>query len=286
MLWASRHSVTFHSLDRVLQEFAPAQSPGGAVDTGLDDWIAERVGIDTVTELAHRYRLDIVAVGEEGLKVGTFRPPGRVGAIVALLDMLDGTHLRRRDLSNWCSALVFYLPASGEVLASLVGHAVGTLYYAARAGGAFKQEPDPGALPMNQWLLLGTPAPIRASGGSASSAHLAFFGQKPGAFLRAARHRRLLGRMERIYNLGGNPMLAKVADGSMDAVVEFPGGGQLPHDCVPGAFIVDQAGGTVMGLDGRPLDWREALLDPSSRRLSYVAAGRGKTAAEIIRWMA
>ena len=48
--------------------------------------------------------------------------------------------------------------------------------------------------------------------------HLAFVAQSPHAFLHVARnHKGLLRLFARVYNLGGNPMLAKIADRTIDA---------------------------------------------------------------------
>jgi fructose-1,6-bisphosphatase/inositol monophosphatase family enzyme len=55
----------------------------------------------------------------------------------------------------------------------------------------------------------------------------------------------------RIYNLGGNPMMLKVAERTIDAVFEVVG--QHPHDVVPGAYIARQAGAIVKDLQGNDL---------------------------------
>jgi fructose-1,6-bisphosphatase/inositol monophosphatase family enzyme len=90
---------------------------------------------------------------------------------------------------------------------------------------------------------------------------------------------------KRIYNLGGNPMLLKVADGSMDAVFELHG--QPAHDVVAGAFIAEKAGAAVLALDGSPLvdhdSYWQALQFPGRKELMYVAAGTEELAMAILR---
>jgi hypothetical protein len=70
-------------------------------------------------------------LGEEKLKnqakVISLRDEKR---IVALLDMIDGTDLVYRKMSNWCSALVFFDPQAKRILASVVGLPSGAFYCA------------------------------------------------------------------------------------------------------------------------------------------------------------
>jgi hypothetical protein len=74
---------------------------------------------------------DILVYGEESIDENTdFSGETRV---IALVDMIDGTDLLERNLSNWCSAAIFFCPSAEEgkqILASCVGFPSGRIYYA------------------------------------------------------------------------------------------------------------------------------------------------------------
>jgi 3'-phosphoadenosine 5'-phosphosulfate (PAPS) 3'-phosphatase len=85
-------------------------------------------------------------------------------------------------------------------------------------------------------------------------------------------------------------MLAKVADGTIDAVVGFgdmdgptntrP---QKPHDYVPGAWIACQAGATAIDIDtGRPLEFGYSLLHPDRPGKRYIVARSAALAARCL----
>jgi fructose-1,6-bisphosphatase/inositol monophosphatase family enzyme len=204
--------------------------------------------------------------------------------IIALVDALDGTMLRQRDLPNWCIAIVFYTRTEGEVLASLVGQAIGDLYYATRSGGAFRESCDFKNPRKDGRLVLGSLKQIKVQS-LTPERHLAFVAQKPKSFIKMASLVDMLNGFDRVYNLGGNPMLAKLADGSMSAV--FEPSGHKAHDVVPGAFIAKMAGAAVYDLQGGELDWRYALRNPDHKDkaglLSYAAATNHELAQQILK---
>lgn len=280
-------------------------------DSTLDDYTAEDAILRTLIEEGRKRRLHVLSRDEMLRSVGRPAPrgsrhvigvlgeefmkaennPGWRGLdfvepdcdILALVDPLDGTVLRQRDLPNWCIAIAFYARESAEVLASLVSQAVGDLYFATPDGGAFRQSLDFMNPIREGRLRLGRPRPIRPKPFTSES-HLAFVAQKPDSFVRMASFGRMLRHFDRVYNLGGNPMLAKLADGSINAV--FEPRGHRAHDVVPGAFIARKAGAVVCDLDGRSLDWRNSLLHPDhpgrSGLLSYVAAADSETARRVL----
>lgn len=186
--------------------------------------------------------------------------------IVVLVDMVDGTDLVMRELSNWCSAVVFYRCDTGETLAAAVGDAFGRIFYATKSGSeAYVRVPE---------------GEIRRVKGPSSvtelqRAAICFYGQKTGNFNSVVKGTSILeqlGRDGRIYNLGGHPMLVKVTEGQVDAVFELRG--QKAHDCVAGLFIALKAGAIGGGPDGSDLDFSRPLLRPASNeaRLAYVLA--------------
>src|SRR5437870_5262863 len=56
--------------------------------------------------------------------------------LVILLDMVDGTDLLERNLSNWCSAMVFYYPREKKpedrIIAAFIGLPGEAVYFARR----------------------------------------------------------------------------------------------------------------------------------------------------------
>jgi fructose-1,6-bisphosphatase/inositol monophosphatase family enzyme len=216
---------------------------------------------------------------------------------VALLDMIDGTDLVYRDLSNWCSAIVFFYPPEREILAALVGTPTG-LAYCADTSEAFsmklcrkthfkisfrdkktlKVPPHQprldqsgvcfyGQKSRNLLSLSGSrfPAALRVGGFNLDSMFTSFTEAKPPF---------------RIYNLGGNPMMVKVADGTMQAVFELLG--QKPHDVVPGAYIARMAGAVVKDLDGTDLDIEGGLMQPNIGDLRYIIASSESLYSELL----
>jgi fructose-1,6-bisphosphatase/inositol monophosphatase family enzyme len=198
--------------------------------------------------------------------------------LVVLLDMLDGTDLLERGLSNWCSAMVFYYPPEHRILASFVGIPNDAVYFAI----------EDRATPVRKFLWhvrRGQPRVINVTGPSSITrlheASLSFYGQQPANFMSVAGHARFAAKMAelatihdeslnrmRIYNLAGNPMMMKLIDGSkrIDAVFDLRG--QLPHDMVPGTYIAQRAGAILCGLDGQPVveeDLARMLLRPAHR---------------------
>ncbi|HOV74738.1 MAG TPA: hypothetical protein P5318_16350 [Candidatus Hydrogenedentes bacterium] len=215
----------------------------------------------------------------------------REDRLVVLLDMLDGTDLLERGLSNWCSAMVFYYPPECRILASFVGIPNDAVYFAIEDRSA----------PVRKFLWhvrRGQPRVIDVTGPSSvtalQEASLSFYGQQPANFMSVAGNRRFAAKLAefetvkddsfkrmRIYNLAGNPMMMKLIDGSkrIDAVFDLLG--QLPHDMAPGAYIARRAGAILCGLDGRPIleeDLARMLIKPAhgaSKRPYLLAATEG-----------
>src|ERR1043166_3322529 len=90
----------------------------------------------------------------------------------ALADMIDGTDLLERNLSNWCSAAVFFRPNNPEgqrIVAACVGVPSGKIYFAHsdREGAFYK-------LPSEATRRVGGPSEIT----KLSEASICFYGQK------------------------------------------------------------------------------------------------------------
>jgi fructose-1,6-bisphosphatase/inositol monophosphatase family enzyme len=289
-------------------------------DTTLEDHQAESTARAQLEKLypAHR-EVAIEAIGEERMKSDGWRAHGGLSGldaaktIIALVDPLDGTKLEAREIPTWCIAIVFYERSTGRVLAALVGQATGSIYCATatpllaveidsarvihgddRRALAWRQVPNPKRPRQDGWYDFAPPEELRAPD-EASRNDVAFVASSPRSFLLASRFveearksdETLLGR---VYNMGGNPMLAKVANGTIDAVVGFGDVGskgttaQKPHDYIPGAFIAQQAGGTVIDTaSGEPLDFARCLLRPDEPGQRYVVARTRDVAERCLR---
>lgn len=145
---------------------------------------------------------------------------------------------------------------------------------------------------------------------SLSDASICFVGQKPASFLAAVESRGLCGKLReyhkttddlterrrkgekntppapafRIYNFGGAPMMPKVANGILDAVVGLRGSN--PHDVVAGAFIALKAGAFFGDLRGNPLgqaQLAEWLKHPKEKCSPYIIACTEDLYRELLR---
>lgn len=212
------------------------------------------------------------------------------GSVVALVDMIDGSDLFERGLSNWCSAVLLFDPrrsAGSRILAAFVGIAEPSLkIYHARHGGE------------KAWVYrrkISRPVAGPSQVKRLQDASLCFYGQKAGR-LHSFANTPLLQSLAlgdssfRIYNLAGNPMLVRLVDTGVgeapkgiDAVVEI-GKGQMAHDFVAGAYVARKGGAHLVNLEGKELTdelLEEILLKPGARS-TYVAAATRELAQEII----
>jgi fructose-1,6-bisphosphatase/inositol monophosphatase family enzyme len=231
---------------------------------------------------------------------------------VALLDMIDGTDLVNRHLGNWCAAMAFIYPPQKEILASVIALPTREFYVAEQGKQPYKvhlrtdaAKISPGLLSERTELKLNPDRVLNLT-----EAAVCFYGQKAANLLTvfksllpmspASREAAKVGDQNvncrlgeylykmsaskprmRIYTLAGNPMMVRVADGTIDAVFELRG--QKPHDVVPGAFIAKQANAVFWDLDGNDIDIAEAALDPNASNLRYVLAGSKSLAEQVLR---
>lgn len=225
------------------------------------DLVAER---NTAHDLRKKLRpYQLLAIGEESLRDETLDLSAEK-KLVVLMDMVDGTDLLERGLSNWCSAMVFYFPPQRRIIASFIGMPEDSVYYATENSRSCRH------------LFHGREKLVEISGPSnvksINSAALAFYGQKAANFLSVANHRGFISALQglnknssstRIYNLAGNPMMMKLIDGhsKIDAVFDIKG--QAPHDVVPGAYIAQKANAFFCDLEGKAVDLSNILIRPA-----------------------
>lgn len=220
------------------------------------------------------------------------------------MDIVDGTDLLLRSLSNWCSAVIYFYPPEQHIIASFVADSDGNLFFASdlsNSSSYFLRAGAKKAVPLELRhspanledavinFVLGRPSGPLTTRPSMSDAAIAYYGQKPPHFLspystalrtameqyaeRIQRNERP-GPASRIYNLGGNPMIVRVANGMMDAVFDL----ERPkaHDIVAGAYIALKAGAVLGDLENHTISEErlaEYLLKPNDPGPAYIAAG-------------
>jgi hypothetical protein len=211
-----------------------------------------------------------------------------------LLDMIDGSDLIERGLGNWCSALIFMKPGiHPQILFSLVQNEDGTIYGADEMGAFVIPAGNPrgGLLPVRgpDTVLLSKPANDKPKREEIAQIAICYYGQKVGHFatippeLFAWANASECKKRLRFYNLAGNPMMARLANGeSVHAVFEHIG--QLPHDAAPGAYIALKAGAHLLNLSGVKIgadDLATSLMTPSGAQMQYVLASTLELADEL-----
>lgn len=258
------------------------------------DLVAEH---KAVVELHHQLQRKYthITIGEERLRDTSFNL-AKEDKLVVLVDMIDGTDLLERGLSNWCSAMVFYYPPERRILASIVAIPNDYAYFAREdIDSAFKCLIHKRAEVME---VVG-PSEVR----NLDSASLAFYGQKVANFLSVADHPTFISHLKdldgshggklktRVYNLAGNPMMMRLIDGHsrIDAVFDLEG--QAPHDVVPGAYIAQKAGAIFCDLKGKPIDLEDlaqALIRPAdpNSRISYILSSTEELSRELQKFLA
>lgn len=243
---------------------------------------------------------NILVIGEERLDEPTL-DLSKEKRIVALLDMIDGTDLFTRHLSNWCSAIVFY--QKGKILGSFVGLPHQGVFFATRnTSASFRFLPLPPITTFTQASLFEPkylPVEVPSADVTLDDASICCYGQKIKNFLSLSQHEALISKFKqlstadpdadpdtRIYNFAGNPMMIRLLElpdtKPINAVIDLHG--QWPHDVVPGAYIAQRAGAIITDLSGNSIDFSKSLLQPANKthKLKYILASSKKLHAELL----
>lgn len=212
---------------------------------------------------------------------------------VVLLDMLDGSDLFKRRFSNWCIAVVFYVPKPTDIIAAFVGDALGRIYYASKfEEGAFLVSVKTSKTRRVSERIKLNPLEGRVENPKLENSVVCFYGQKRNDFYDVAKRKNFIDSLDpekgaRIYNLGGNPMIARVADGTVDIVIS-PGRGQKVHDVFPGLYIAIKSGASALSPEGEDLTFNSEYLIKSLQhpaddtfRLRYIVAATNDLAKEV-----
>jgi myo-inositol-1(or 4)-monophosphatase len=208
---------------------------------------------------------------------------------VAFIDPVDGTEFVESLQGGWC-LLALYNRNSNRVEAAVAGDMfLNRLYWASHHGPAEGLD-----FITHSWFKLdGGPQPKKDLAG----ARVNFLTTKVDRFRAVARQDKLLDAIEagggRINLAWGSNMIIQVAAGYADAAVEFEKG-FATYDILPGLYIGERAGITILNLDGDPLDSRIDIggvfaawkRDPKKPvRIRFVAAKEATLARQIIEFL-
>jgi fructose-1,6-bisphosphatase/inositol monophosphatase family enzyme len=250
------------------------------------DHFAETLAANLLSKKLKRYAPKIL--GEESLNDASLDLSDEKSLCV-LLDMLDGSDLAERGFSNWCSAMVFFLPSKKKILAAFIAMPDDDLIYFARhdVHGAFKCK-------MNEHDTI-IPVIGPSSVITLADASLSFYGQKSSSFCSLYKESTLMNHLYelnrqssnfRIYNFAGNPVMTKLVDNNnrrrIDVVIEVSG--QLPHDAVPGLYIAKKAGAKCRDIQGEEVDLAKSLLRPAdkSSSIKYILTSTDELLNQVV----
>lgn len=253
--------------------YLPVSNPGKDASnlTRTFDGIAEEWFVNGIKPL---FAGNVEVLGEESPSLKTAKFHGFQGTVF-LGDMVDGSDLLMAGLGNWCSTAVCFSPVRKRILAAVVAHADGRIYFA-------RDDRDGAGVS----IRFVTPRPpgtevsriqVDRNVKNIFNAKLCHYGQKWQHMLVPDRtFCDAMGDQGRVYNLGGNPMMAKLAEGRVHAVFDVTG--QSAHDVVPGAYIALKAGAVMSTPGNEPIDESylyEKLLEPSKKVKYVLAASEG-----------
>jgi myo-inositol-1(or 4)-monophosphatase len=205
---------------------------------------------------------------------------------IAFIDPVDGTEFAEALQGGWC-LLALYNRRSNCVEAAVAGDIfLNRLYWASRNGPAECID-----FVTHSWFKLdGGPSPRKRLAG----ARVNFLTTKVDRFLAVSKKTRLLDAIRsgdgRINLSWGSNTIIQVAAGYADAAIEFDKG-FASYDLLPGLFIGERAGLTILDLEGNPLTsqldipsvfsaWRTNPKQP--KRTKFVAAKEPELAHEIV----
>lgn len=270
-----------------------------------------RVAISEVLEKAaktprHPLSRGFLAHDEE---VG-FRPYDGIGGarserIIVFVDPIDGTASAKRGLDG--STLISFFDREFGLCAAVIGDLFRKIIYWRKAGDttramSIQHREDPASdflTTVDKFLMpVGEPlemAPSRQKKIKGSS--LCIFMGNPDRISKAVQ----LGAplwdekygIQEVFSFGGSLGSVRVGEGLWDASIEITKGFR-PWDFLPGAFIAEGAGATILDLDGSPItfgpevikdEYIEAKFEGKSLencRRKFVVAATRELAEEIV----
>jgi myo-inositol-1(or 4)-monophosphatase len=217
---------------------------------GIDREAENLIVAALVKKFAKLQGVESFTVFSEELGIRSFPEPGLEddSEWVVFVDPVDGTEFIESLQGGW-TLLAVYNRNWKKVVAAVAGDIfLNRLYW-----GALGAVPECLDLVTHSWFKLdGGPRPKR----SLEGARVNFLTTKVSRYLSVARQERLLAAIEkgdgRINLSWGSNMIIQVASGYADAAVEFTKG-FATYDLLPGLYLGEQAGLTILDLHGNPL---------------------------------
>lgn len=158
---------------------------------------------------------------------------------VAFIDPIDGTEMAARQVALVSTALSIIRPNSELVFSAVGDVAMEQVFWA----------------DSNQSFLNDTRLAISEER-SLSDSFLVNYSMSADRMNHPEWALRVFKRCERFLNYGGPLFLAKIANGTVDGVLEYQKGYFL-YDLLPGLHIARNAGAIVTGLSGLPLEFTD-----------------------------
>ncbi|MBI5207941.1 MAG: hypothetical protein HY934_09135 [Candidatus Firestonebacteria bacterium] len=206
--------------------------------------------------------------------------------LVIFIDPVDGTEFAENLQGGWCLMAVYDIK-NNEVIAAVAGDIfLDRLYWASKSSDAEGLD-----FITHSWFKLdGGPNPRN----DLSSARVNFLTTKVSRYLSVAKQKALLDAIEkndgRINLAWGSNMIIQVAAGYADVAVEFTKG-FATYDVLPGLFLAQKAGLTVLDLKGNPIEnkldineifsrYRQDPKNPS--RIKFVVSKSPELAHQVI----
>jgi fructose-1,6-bisphosphatase/inositol monophosphatase family enzyme len=255
-------------------EFKPKNNPSRVFDRIAEECFTEFIKPKFVEPLT------VMGEEDESLPTADFR---NHTCTVFLIDAIDGSDLIMADIGNWCSAAVCFSPPLHQILLAVIAHSNGQKYWAKvnTPGACMERRIIPSKSKQKvEWEQI--PLRIKERVRNLSVAKVCYYGQKGATILVPDEHFcTALGDLGRIYNLAGNPMMVRLAEGKIDAVFDLRG--QYAHDVVPGAYIALKAGASMCTPENEPIDevyLFNKLLQPS-QKIRYILAGTSELRDEL-----
>ena len=253
------------------------------------DQDAENLIVQSLQKKMNRVdpKMPFIVISEE-LGVATFPKETLCEDVdlVFLIDPIDGTEFIETLQGGW-SLMTIYSRRSGRVIGTVAGDIfLNRLYWAGTKGPAECLD-----FVTHSWFKLdGGPNPKNTLTG----ARVNVLTTKVPRFRAVARETALLDALEkagaRINLSWGSNMVVQVAAGYADVAIEFAKGFST-YDILPGIFLAEKAGLTILDMDGRQVSSRVSI-DPTIRahrsdptnlpRQKFIAAKDPRLAHDVL----
>ena len=255
---------------------------------GVDQEAEDLIVAALAKKFAKLEEIESFTVFSEEMGIRSFPESGQEDKTewVIFIDPIDGTEFIENLQGGWC-LLAVYNRNWDEVVAAVAGDIfLDRLYWGYKGGPAECLD-----FVTHSWFKLdGGPRPKKSLAG----ARVNFLTTKVSRYLSVAKQEKLLRAIEqndgRLNLSWGSNLIVQVAGGYADAAIEFTKG-FATYDVLPGLFLGQQAGLTILDLHGNPISTKldiESIFntyrsDPKKpARTAFIAAKERSLAEEIL----